>query len=414
MWPKSDELPQFGVLQGVKVLHATQAQASPFAAGLLADYGADVIWLESALTPDVRRSMPSRTVEGDSRNQRNFALNIPSEEGRKIFLSLIEDADIFIECSRGAQYEKWGLSDEVLWEHNPKLVIMHQSGFGKTGVDAYVNRPSYDSIAQAYSSYMDNNRNPVTAPYPVGPYAGDFITGMYVALGCLAALHRATVSGQGESMDLAQFEACFRTQQYETDWLTDHVIKERAGDPPAMAGITTARCKDGRYIQTSFTGAVSTKKGCELLGIPYGTDLVPEGTGLLYMGSEAGDLFRAKIEEFCAEHDGEDVQRAFFEAGLPCQLVYTMGDLENDPHAQARGLFVKWQNMRGEEITGSRGVPVFKRNPTQVWRGAPWWGYDNEDILHQFGYDDEQIKKMYEDKVIAKDAEGSLQYPWPR
>ena len=412
MWPKNDELPEFGVLSGVRVLHSTQAQACPFGVSFFADYGADVIWLESALTPDVRRAMPSRTVEADSRNQRDLALNIPSEEGRKIFLDLIEDADIFIECSKGGTYDKWGLTDEVMWERNPALVILHESGFGQTGIESYVKRPCFDSIAQAYSSYMDNNRNPVTAPYPVGPYAADFICGLYVAVSCLAALYRAKTTGEGESIDLAEFESTFRTQQYQSDWLTDHVQMNRAGDPEAMAGIATVRCKDDRYIQTSLTGARATKCACELFGLPYGTEEIPEGIGLLYMNTPGGQKYRKAMEEYCLSHDAEDVQRVFNENHLPCQIVYTMEDLENDPHAQERGLFASWKNLRGEEIRAARSVPVFKKHPNQIWRGAPWWGYDNEDILKKMGYDEEDIKRLYDDKVIAKDAEGDLVYPW--
>lgn len=412
MWPAAKDLPEFGVLSGVKVVHATMAQAAPFGVSFLADYGADVIWIENALLPDVRRSLSNRCVENDSRNQRNIALNIPSDEGRKIFLSLIEDADIFVECSKGGQYDKWNLSDEVLWQTNPRLVIVHESGFGQTGDPAYVSRPAFDSIAQAYSSYMDANRNPQTAPYPVGPFIGDFMTGIYIAMSSLAALTKARATGVGESVDIAQFECLARAQQYQSTWLTDHETREHAGDPSPMAGYGTFLCADDAYIQLQLTSAGAVKKGCELFGLEYGSDAIPAGTAILYTGTEGGDLLRTAMTEYCAQHASNEVQRIMMERGIPAQKVNTMEDLEHDPHAIARNLFDEWTAFNGDTIRSVRPVPVFKRNPTQFWRAAPWWGMDNEEILGQLGYSDDDIAALYEGKVISQDKNGDLVYPW--
>lgn len=412
MWPTTDELPKYGVLSGVKVVHATMAQAAPFGVSFLADFGADVIWVENALLPDVRRSLSNRCVESDSRNQRNIALNIPSEEGRKIFLKLLEDADIFIECSKGGQYDKWGLTDEVLWETNPRLVIVHESGFGQSGDPAYVKRPAFDSIAQAYSSYMDANRNPVTAPYPVGPFVGDFMTGVYIAMSALAALTKARETGQGESVDIAQFECLAKAQQYQATWLTDHETRERAGDPSPMAGYATCLCSDGAYVQLQLTSASGVVKGCELFGLPYGSEEIPEGTAILYTGTPGGDMFRKAMEEYCSTRTAKEVQDELISRGIPAQKVNTMEDLEHDPHALARNLFDEWTSFAGDHIKSVRAVPVFKRNPNKVWRAAPWWGMDNEDILGQLGYSEEEIQKLYDERIISKDADGSLVYPW--
>lgn len=412
MWPAAKELPEFGVLSGVKVVSATMAQAAPFGVSFLADYGADVIWVENAKNPDVRRALSNRCVENDSRNQRNIALNIPTEEGKKILLELVADADIFVECGKGGQYAKWGLTDEVFWEANPRLVIVHFSGFGQAGDPTYVNRPCFDSIAQAYSSYMDANRNPVTAPYPVGPFAGDFMSGLYVTIGALAALIKARETGIGESVDVAQFECLARAQQYQSTWLTDHETREHAGDPSPMAGYGTFLCADGAYIQLQLTSATFVKKGCELFGLEYGTEEIPEGAAILYTGTPGGDLLRQAMIDYCASHSSDDIQATMIERGLPAQKVNTMADLEKDPHANARHLFDEWTSHHGDTIRSVRPVPVFKNNPTQFWRAAPWVGMDNEDILTQLGHTDEEIQALYDEKIISKDADGSRVYPW--
>lgn len=412
MWPAAKDLPQYGVLSGVKVVHATMAQAAPFGVSFLADYGADVIWVENALIPDVRRFLSNRCVESDSRNQRNISLNIPSEEGRKIFFELIEDAEVFIECSKGGQYAKWGLTDEVLWEVNPRLVIVHESGFGQTGDPSYVTRPAFDSIAQAYSSYMDANRNPVTPPYPVGPFIGDFMTGLYIAMSTLAALTKARATGIGESVDIAQFECLAKAQQYQATWLTDHETRERAGDSSPMAGFGTFLCSDNEYVQLQLTSAKAVQKGCELFGLEYGTEEIPQGVAILYTGTPGGDKLRQAMTDYCAARTANEAAQELIDNGIPASKVNTMEDLEHDPHALARNLFDEWTAFNGDTIRSVRSVPVFKKNPNRVWRAAPWQGMDNEDILGELGYTEEQIKSLYDQKVLAQDTNGDLVYPW--
>ena len=104
------DIPAFGPLQGVRVVHATQSIAGPYTATRMADFGADVIWIENPKGMDVMR--PGRwCAELERRNMRSICLDTPSEEGRKIFLNLIKTADIFIDSYRGGQMRKWGITD---------------------------------------------------------------------------------------------------------------------------------------------------------------------------------------------------------------------------------------------------------------------------------------------------------------
>lgn len=126
---KSTDLPKFGNLHGLKVINAASVIAGPFVCGLFAEQGADVIELESVKAPDMYR-MYGDAWSAERRNQRMMTLNIPSDEGKEVLFRLIKDADVLVESSKGGTWKKWGLTDEVLWEHNPALVILHISGFG--------------------------------------------------------------------------------------------------------------------------------------------------------------------------------------------------------------------------------------------------------------------------------------------
>lgn len=149
---RRSELPHFGVLEGLRVVYSGSSIASPYGPSLMADMGADVIWIEHYKNADIQRTGTSYgyVAEQDRRNQRTISLNTYSDEGKEIFKRMIKDTDIFIEGSRGGQWERHSLGDDVLWEINPKLSIVHISGFGQYGDPEYVKRASYDPIGQAF------------------------------------------------------------------------------------------------------------------------------------------------------------------------------------------------------------------------------------------------------------------------
>jgi len=411
MWANKN-LPQFGVLSGVKIVHADQSTAGPAASSIMADLGADVIWVENALSPDISRGAYSYDTESDRRNQRDLALNIPTQEGKQILLELLKDADIFIESSKGGQYEKWGLTDEVLWAANPRLVICHISGFGQTGLPEYVQRGSFDAVAQAFAGYTYANQNPGQAPFPVGPYAADWITALFAAISCLAALNKAKETGVGESIDLAQYEVVARAQQFQADFLTERRMVEFAGATSPFAGWGTYRCTDGVYIQLCLIGAGIVKKAVPFFGLEYGTEVIPQGQALLYRNTEGGKAFEAKIAEYLSTRTADEAQREMLAAGLTVQKVNTLGDMDEDPHVKMRGTVQEWTNFKGAKVRAVAGVPKFTRHPAKNWRPAPYVGMDNEEILGELGYTPEQIRALYDNRVLSHDPEMTFTYPY--
>lgn len=116
----------FGPLQGVKVLNLSQAIAGPFACAMLGDLGADVIGIENPKGRDTSRPNPALPGWGtrmDRRNSRSLCMDVRHGRGREPFYKLLENADILVDGFRGGQMDKWGMSDEALWEVNPALVI---------------------------------------------------------------------------------------------------------------------------------------------------------------------------------------------------------------------------------------------------------------------------------------------------
>lgn len=404
MWAANKDLPEFGVLQGLKVVHASSSLAGPLGPTIMAEYGADVIWLENADAPDYTRTLHNIQPESERRNQRAVAVRLKSPEGRQILLDLVRDADVFIESSKGGQFDRLDLSDETLWEVNPKLVIAHISGYGQTGLPEYVNRGGFDATAQAFSGYMwENTNGGATPPYAVGPYVADYIAALWTGMAVLAAVRHADQTGEGESIDVAQYELMMRASIFSVDYFTFHKEFPKTGEKSMIAGWGGFPCKDGHTLYCCFTGAGVLKKVCNLIGLEYGSDLFPAGASLYNISTESGQAFEKAVQEWLLERTCDEAEQQMLAAGLPVSKVNSWKDVEENPHVQARHVIEEWDTVKGTHLRAVGPLPKFKKNPGRVWRPAPAFGEENEEILGELGYSEEKIKELYDKGIINRD-----------
>jgi len=397
----TSDVPKFGPLAGVKVLSSGSVVASPFSAMLFAEAGATVIHAESAAAPDTCRAIQYAWNQ-EHRNELALAINFPTDEGKEVFFKLIKWADIWFESSKGGTYAKWGLTDEVILKANPKIVIVHVSGFGQKGDPDYVNRASYDAIGQAFGGYMAINGFPEpNPPMRANPYTCDYITALNGAWAALAAYHHAKETGKGEVIDIAQFEVMMKIQlHYPMTFFQDGKLLKRNGNAdPKFAGYSVYKCKDGNYVFIGMVGGGPLKKGLKLIGISGDPDF-PDGMQLALQGTPAGIKLTAGIEAFCATHDAEEVDKIFMENGVPCSTIYTVELAEKNSHYLAREVFAEWEDPQYGKVKGVNILPKFEKAPGKIWRGAPLYGQDNSDVLKEFGYSQEQIDAMYEKGVL--------------
>ena len=257
---KAQDCPKFGPLQGVKVVNLTMAIAGPFACSLLADLGAEVIGVESPRGRDTSRPT-NQALQGwgtqmERRNTRSLCMNVKDGAGRAWFFELLKQADILVDGFRGGQMAKWGMTDEALWEVNPKLTIAHISGFGQTGDPAYVSRASFDGIGQAYGCFMEMNGYPDRLPVLAFPQVSDYYAGFMASIGALAGYINAQRTGKGDSVDVAQYEAMLRCEGfYALNYLNTGALPVREGShSTSSAGYGTYICQDGVPIYTLILG----------------------------------------------------------------------------------------------------------------------------------------------------------------
>lgn len=333
-------------------------------------------------------------------------MNVKEGKGRELFFKLLETTDILVEGFRGGQLLKWGMSDETLWDINPRLTIVHISGFGQTGDPDYVKRPSFDGIGQAYGCFMEMNGYPDRLPVLAFPQVSDYYAGFMAITGALSGLIGARRTGKGESVDVAQYESMLRCEGfYALSYLNEGILPVREGShSTSSAGYGTYECGDGVPVYALVLGAGVVKNAVEMLGLEYGGDLFPEGIAGIPTTFEAAPVLEEALENFFGSMSAAEAEKTCLAHGIPCSRIYTFPMAERDPHYQARDSFTDWQNAYDDSrVRGVNVVPKLKRNPGRIWRGMPLVGQDNEDLLEELGCSDADIQALYEGGFIRRE-----------
>ena len=405
------DIPQFGPLQGVKVVHSSISIAGPFCAQLMADMGADVIWIENPKAPDIARGggfHQGWSVELNRRNMRSMALDIPSEKGREVFLKMLADTDIFIEASKGGQYDRWGLSDEELWRANPALVIVHISGFGHRefgGVPEICARASYDMIGQAFSGYALYNGYPDRPPLMVAPAVSDYVTALFSLFGLLTAYMDAQKTGRGQVVDVAQFEAQAKIMReaFTKRSLGLGDIRRSGNKSTSAQPWDVYMSRDGRYMSMGAVGkAVYTRflhaVGFDEARFPYEeAAATPEA-----INSPAGLELDAEITRWFSEHDADEIEETMRRARVPCSRINTVAECMEHPHFRSRDDFVTYTDQTlGREVCAFGVFPKLSVTPGRIWRGAPTLGQDTDEILRRIlGRSEADIARLHAEGVV--------------
>ena len=236
-------------LAGVRVIEQGTFITGPCAAMMLADLGADVIKVEAPGTGDPYRSFRngfySAHFQAYNRNKRSIALDLKSETDKAVFDGLIRGADVYIQNFRPGAAERMGADAPRLREMNGKLVCCAISGFGQSG--PYAHRPSYDSVTQALSGFLGVAIDPAS-PRLLGPAMADAITGLYGAMGIMAALVERGTSGKGQLLEISMLEAMmhFAVEPFTGFFALGDIPS--ALDRPRLAQAYVVTCADGRLI----------------------------------------------------------------------------------------------------------------------------------------------------------------------
>lgn len=373
------------LLSGLRVLDLGTMVAGPVAATLFADFGAEVIKVEVPKRGDTVRDL-GPFVDGkclywsvENRNKKSITLDLRQPQGRELLLRLIEQADAVVENFRPGTLEKWGLGWEEMKARNPKLVLLRISGFGQTG--PYRERAGYDRIALAFGGLMGITGYADRPPVRIGTSIADYQSAILGAFSLMMAIyHRDVHGGEGQEIDLAMYESIIRfTEVLVPAYDRLGTIRERRGNKHfAAAPGEHFRTSDGRYVILT----VSADAGFQRLAQAMGRQdwLADPRFATHEKRWENVDELNAALAAWIEAQPVDRLCAILDEAKLAYSFIFTIEDIMNDPHYQARGTIASVPDAKIGPVKMAGVVPKFPGMAEKAIEPAPDLGQHNAEI----------------------------------
>lgn len=392
-------------LETMRVLDMTQWEAGPSCCQMLAWLGADVVKVEPTGGEVARRAFMDGNVSqyflNHNGNKRSLAVDLKSERGREIVLSLVPRFDVFVENQGPGVVERLGLGPDALMKINPRLIYTRIKGFGLDG--PYADFKSFDPLAQAAGGLFSVTGVDGAEPMRPGGTFADTGTGMQAALGITAAYVQQQRTGEGQVIELSMQEVMtmFMRTAASQYWGED---REPA---PRRSVITAApsgqyRCKgDGPndYAVVQLASHDMWEALCRAIGKP---ELITDPRFARGADRRANsDALREEVGNWMLAHDKFEVMRTLGAAGVPCSAVYDSTDLFRDPHLKSRDFFVSLEDPAKGTYTQMRSPIRMSKSNVDPAR-APLIGEHSKEMLRtELGLADEEIEALLKEGVIA-------------
>lgn len=392
-------------LSGIKVIEIGTLIAAPFAARLMAEFGAEVIKIEAMGQGDPLRKW-RKLHEGtslwwylQSRNKKSLALDLKSAEGLELVKQLLGDADVLIENLRPGGLEKLGLGWDVLHALNPKLTLVRISGYGQTG--PYRDRPGFGAIGEAMGGIRYTTGNPDSPPARVGVSLGDSLASLHGVIGALMSLLRVkTGQGDGQVVDVSLAESVFNLMESlvpEYDML-GHVRERSGGALPGIAPSNTYLTADGAYVVIAGNSDPIYKR----LMLAIGRADLAEAPEFAHNDGRAAKsgVLDAAITHWTSSLPIDQVLSALEAAEVPAGRIYSVADIVADPHYQARDMLLSADLPGGLTVKMPGIVPKLSETPGAVnWQG-PSLGQHTDSILGDLGLSGADIQRLKTSGVV--------------
>jgi crotonobetainyl-CoA:carnitine CoA-transferase CaiB-like acyl-CoA transferase len=372
------------------VLDLTRVRAGPTCVRQLADWGANVIKIETPEHVEAADMGGPRTGPDFSnlhRNKRSITLNLKSPEGVAALKRLVKRADVVVENYRPDVKRRLGIDYKTLAKVNPKLVYASISGFGQTG--PYATRPGFDQIAQGMGGLMSITGLPGQGPVRVGIAVADLCAGLFAALGIMTALLEREKSGKGQQIETSLLQAqIFMLDFQAARWLMAGEVPKQAGNNhPTSAPTGVYRTSDG-YINIATTGSKMWQRMCEALDAP---ELMqrPEYASAAERLRHRDEL-NADIEAVTVKHTSKKLVEKLNEAGVPTGPIH---EVFADPQVQHLRIA---QTVKAKDRSVTLvGQPVtLSRTPSKLVTPPPRLGEHTNAVLKEFGFSAKQIAEL--------------------
>ena len=395
-------------LDGLKVLEMGTLIAGPFCGRLLAEFGAEVIKIETPGEGDpLRKWRKLHDTDGEqtslwwyaqARNKKSVTVNLREKEGQDIVRKLAQEADIIVENFRPGTLEKWSLGFDALAATNPRLIMVRLSGFGQTG--PYKDRVGFGAIGESMGGMRYITGYPDRAPVRVGISIGDSLAAMYGAMGALMALHQRHKTGRGQVVDVALYEAVFSMMESMLpEFGMTGFVRERSGASlPGIVPSNTYLCGDGQYVVIGANGDSIFKRMMLAIGRP---DLAHDPA----LADNAGRTRRTRelddaIGSWTGANTLDQVLEILAQADVPSGRIYSIADIVADMQFQARGMIEKHKLGDNAEVWLPGIVPKLSATPGGTRWVGPRLGEHTADVLAAIGYDAAQQADLKKRGII--------------
>lgn len=388
-----------GPLEGIRVIELGTLIAAPFASRMMAEFGADVIKVETPEAGDPLRTW-RKIHDGTSlwwylqgRNKKSVAVNLKAPEGQDIIRRLVADADILIENFRPGTLEKWGLGWSELSAINPNLTMVRISGFGQTG--PYHAKPGFGAVGEALGGIRYTTGDADRPPARSGISLGDSLASLHAVIGALMSILAVkTGKGRGQVVDVSLFESVFNLMESlvpEYD-LFGHVRERTGGSLPGISPSNTYPTRDGGYLVIAGNGDSIFQRLMLAIGRD---DLAADPQLKTNEGRVAHNaaLDRA-ISQWTTTMAAADALGVLEAADVPCSRIYSVADIVADPHYLAREMIVDTALPDGTMVKMPGITPKLSETPGSVRWSGPSLGQHTSEVLGGLGISGEEIARL--------------------
>ena len=391
-------------LAGLRVLDLATFIAGPFTAGLLAEFGADVIKVEQPGTGDAIRELGEK-LNGRSlfyaledRGRRSVTCNLRLPRGQELALELIRRADVVVENFRPGTLERWNLGYQRLRAANPGVILLRVSAYGQTG--PYAGRPGFGRIAQAFGGLTYLAGHPDRPPVnPGSATLADYAAGLFGAVAVLAALRHRDSTGEGQVIDVSLFESIFRlTDQMALAYDALGIVRERRGSNAHATPHNHYPTADGKWIAIACTSDRLFSRLAAAMNQPAWAE-DPQ-----YASMDARVARRQEVDQRVTAWTQRSTQAELCAcldaAEVPNSPIYSVADCFADPQYQARGTLLTVDDPIIGPVKMPAPVPRLSETPARVSRPAPALGEHNAEVYGALGLDATDLARLRAEGVL--------------